>query len=99
MSDLISDLEQHAGRCHAVLENARPSAEKSREKSGGIRRSKDRGNRAAVTGGKHLDGFLELIAEILEEAGFSMLIYWQKRTELPGSFSLREAMGFADCCR
>ena len=30
---------------------------------------KDAGNRSAVTGGKHLDGFITLLAELLAEAG------------------------------
>ena len=86
MSDLISDLEQRLR--DAVMRFWRSAAIQLKSHGrnpGGIRRSKDRGNRAAVTGGKHLDGFLELIAEILEEAGLQRAhIYWQKRTELPG---------------
>jgi hypothetical protein len=51
------------------------------------RANKDRGDRAAVTGGKHLDGFRELVAEVLEEAGLQRAtIYWRKKTELPGWF-------------
>lgn len=45
----------------------------------------DRGERSAVTGGKHLDGFRELIAELLEASGLQRAtIYWRKKTELPG---------------
>src|SRR5205814_6010305 len=45
---------------------------------------KDRG---AVTGGKHLDGFRELVAALLEAAGLQRaVIYWRKKTELPGWF-------------
>lgn len=48
---------------------------------------KDRGERGAVTGGKHLDGFLKLVASLLEGAGLQRShIYWQAKTELPGWF-------------
>lgn len=57
------------------------------ERQGGEGGDKDRGSRGAVTGGKHLDGFLKLIAALLEEAGLQRShIYWQEKTELPGWF-------------
>jgi hypothetical protein len=57
------------------------------EKQGGDGGDKDRGDRGAVTGGKHLDGFRELVALLLEEAGLKRAtIYWRKLTELPGWF-------------
>lgn len=56
------------------------------QKQGG-ESAKDRGDRAAVTAGKHLDGFRELIAALLEEAGLlRATVYWRKQTELPGWF-------------
>ena len=46
---------------------------------------KDRGNRSAVTGGKHLDGFRELVAELLIASGLQRgTVYWRQKTELPG---------------
>jgi hypothetical protein len=40
-----------------------------------------------VTGGKHLDGFHELVATLLEAAGLQRAtIYWRQKTELPGWF-------------
>ncbi|MFO0844554.1 MAG: PaeR7I family type II restriction endonuclease [Gemmataceae bacterium] len=55
------------------------------EKQGGEDGDKDRGDRSAVTGGKHLDGFRELVALLLEEVGLKRAtIYWRKKTELPG---------------
>lgn len=52
---------------------------------GGIDRDKDRGERGAVTGGKHLDGFRELVVDLLVESGLQRAtIYWRQRTELPG---------------
>jgi len=54
-------------------------------RQGGDVGDKDRGDRSAVTGGRHLDGFGELIAALLEEAGLQRAtIYWRKKTELPG---------------
>jgi len=51
----------------------------------GLESDADRGDRRAVTGGKHLDGFLELLATLLQEAGLERShIYWHKNTELPG---------------
>lgn len=41
----------------------------------------------SVRAGKHLDGFRELISEILIAAGLRRTtIYWQQKTELPGWF-------------
>lgn len=40
-----------------------------------------------MTGGKHLDGFVELCRTLLLEAGLSDAeVYWQSRLELPGYF-------------
>jgi hypothetical protein len=57
------------------------------EKQGGQAGDKDRGDRSAVTGGKHLDGFRELIVELLVASGLQRAtVYWRKKTELPGWF-------------
>lgn len=57
------------------------------DRQGGTRGDKDRGARGAVTGGKHLDGFRELVALLLEAAGLQRAtIFWRKQTELPGWF-------------
>lgn len=61
------------------------------DRQGGDAADKDRGDRSAVTGGKHLDGFLTLIASLLERAGLQRShIYWQEKTELPGWFRAEE---------
>lgn len=52
------------------------------EKSG----RKDAGNRAAVTGGKHGDGFVALIADIVREAGIPDADVFARRTTLPCYF-------------
>ncbi len=57
------------------------------QSQGSVPGGKDRGDRAAVTGGKHLDGFRELVADLLVASGLQRAtIYWRKRTELPGWF-------------
>jgi hypothetical protein len=62
---------------------------------GGEEGDKDRGTRGAVTGGKHLDGFIQLIAALLEEAGLQRShIYWQEKTELPGWFRAEKDWDF-----
>lgn len=51
------------------------------------RRDADRGARAAVTGGKQMDGFCELIRYVPSEAGIEDLsIFHPNRLELPGFF-------------
>jgi hypothetical protein len=47
--------------------------------------TRDSGSRTAVTGGKQLDGFVELLRDFLEEAGLDRpCIYISKKVELPG---------------
>jgi hypothetical protein len=82
MNHLLADLD---GRlCEAVkfFWTQRGGQSKSQ---GGDEGDKDRGERGAVTGGKHLDGFRELVAVLLEAAGLQRAtIYWRTKTELPG---------------
>lgn len=47
---------------------------------------KDAGNRGAVTGGKHLDGFIKLLAKILSDAGLPDSAIHLGNTTLPGFF-------------
>ena len=47
---------------------------------------RDAGNRSAVTGGAQLDGFIELLASILEEVGIPDHTIFTKQTVLPGYF-------------
>jgi len=57
-------------------------------KKQGIRTGqKDAGRRTAVTGGKHLDGFITLCRDLLVKAGLSKAnVYWNSGRELPGFF-------------
>jgi len=84
MSDLPKDLQKRLKKAIARFWVCRGS---QAEAQGGEEGDKDRGTRAAVTGGKHLDGFIELIVALLEKAGLQRShIYWQEKTELPGWF-------------
>jgi hypothetical protein len=47
---------------------------------------KDAGNRSAVTGGKHLHGFVQLLTEVLTEAGLPDTAIHTRATTLPGYF-------------
>lgn len=53
---------------------------------GSVSGRKDTGNRSAVTGGKHLDGFINLFADILSEAGLPDSSIHAVSTTLPGYF-------------
>lgn len=84
MSDLLEDLDRKLRNAIQCFWNTRGS---QAEKQGGDKGDKDRGSRGAVTGGKHLDGFRELVATLLEEAGLQRAtICWRQKTELPGWF-------------
>jgi len=49
--------------------------------------SRDAGNRTAVTGGKQMDGFVELVRDFLVECGVEeSSIFCNKAVELPGWF-------------
>jgi len=54
-----------------------------KQKSG----SADRGGRAAVTGGKQMDGFCELVNQVLIDSGLpNAEVFTNKKLELPGFF-------------
>jgi hypothetical protein len=54
---------------------------------GGKTGQKDAGLRAAVTGGKHLDGFTQICRDLFVDAGLPEAhIFWNDRRELPGFY-------------
>lgn len=84
LNELLGDLDQRLRRAIKFFWQQRGSQSR---KQGGEEGEKDRGGRSAVTGGKHLDGFLRMVAALLEAAGLQRAtIYWNRRTELPGWF-------------
>ncbi|MBL8483095.1 MAG: restriction endonuclease [Rhodocyclaceae bacterium] len=56
------------------------------ERQGAASGTKDAGNRSAVTGGKHLDGFIGLLTRILCDAGLPDSTIYTGATTLPGYF-------------
>jgi hypothetical protein len=47
----------------------------------------DQGLRSAVTGGAHVDGFIDLFSEVITRAGIpERFIFRKKAVELPGYF-------------
>ncbi len=61
--------------------------EKQRKRQGAKTGRKDAGLRAAVTGGKHLDGFNDICRKLFASAGvLDAHVYWRTRRELPGFF-------------
>ncbi len=58
------------------------------ERQGAADGSKDTGNRAAVTGGAHIDGFIDLMKELLYESGLkdAEVVVARKSAILPGFF-------------
>jgi len=84
MNDLLKDSDRWLKKAVAYFWKRRGSHGKKQD---GDQGDKDRGDRSAVTGGKHLDGFREMVAGLLEAAGLQRAtIYWNKKTELPGWF-------------
>jgi Restriction endonuclease XhoI len=82
MSDLLADLEKRVADAVRTFWAMRL---RQADNQGGEGEARDRGDRRAVTGGKHLDGFRDLVAELLVESGLQRAtIYWRKKTELPG---------------
>lgn len=50
------------------------------------RNNHDTGNRGAVTGGKQMDGFVELLAKVATDMGVPQNCIYTKRNQLPGYF-------------
>lgn len=82
MPIILNDLE--ARTAIAVAHYWRTLAEQgSKQKTGDA----DRGTRAAVTGGKQMDGFCHLVQQVLIDNGMpSVSIFTSKKLELPGYF-------------
>jgi hypothetical protein len=53
--------------------------------------ARDAGSRTAVTGGKQLDGFVDLLRDFLEDAGLDRpCIYTSRKVELPGWYRAKK---------
>lgn len=95
MTTMLERLEEQLREAVAHFWSER---DKQAQRQGGKdRKKKDRGSRGAVTGGKHIDGFIRLIFNLLVEAGLSGATICCRarpvaeeaaggRTQLPGWF-------------
>lgn len=80
----MNDLDARVGEAIQHFWLTRTKQSKSQGKKTGQR---DAGHRTAVTGGKYLDGFVELCRDLLIDAGLPQAdIFWKSRMELPGYF-------------
>lgn len=71
----------------AAIKHFWTSREKQAANQGAKTGVRDAGARAAVTGGSQMDGFVNLIRDLLEESGVEKpLIYCDRKVELPGWF-------------
>jgi len=79
----MDDLQARLGKAIKHFWKTRARQATSQGKTG----QKDAGLRTAVTGGKHLDGFIMLCRDLLVEAGLpEASVYGRKGLELPGYF-------------
>jgi hypothetical protein len=80
----MRDLKKRVGEAIKLFWLTR---EAQSERQGGDTGRKDAGLRAAVTGGKHLDGFTDICRDLFIEAGVPEAhVYWKQKRELPGFY-------------
>jgi len=80
------DLEKELGAAVAHFWQAR---ERQKERQGAKTGRKDAGERSSVTAGKHADGFVRLVAAIVEDAGLpnvSIHVSMKRSRTLPGFY-------------
>ena len=69
----------------AAIKHFWGTRETQAQKQGEISGSKDAGARSAVTGGAQMNGFINLVRDVLCESGLpSAHVYCEKYVELPG---------------
>lgn len=80
-------MDDLAPRVKKAVQHFWETRKQQAEKQGGKTGKKDAGSRTAVTGGAQMDGFVELVRDLLREAGApDAAIICKRRTELPGYF-------------
>jgi len=83
MTSLIKDLDSHISQAVTHFWRKRQEQEDKQKASG----RKDQGSRSAVTGGAQMDGFIELITNIIVKSGIDkQFIFYDSALELPGFF-------------
>jgi len=79
-----NDLDKRVGKAIKLFWLTRDKQSKSQGTKTG---QKDAGLRAAVTGGKHLDGFIDICRDLFIKAGVPKAhVFWRDRKELPGYY-------------
>jgi hypothetical protein len=72
-------------RLSAAIQHFWKTRQRHSDRQGAQSGTRDPGSRTAVTGGKQLDGFVELLRDFLEDAGLDRAcIYTSQKVELPG---------------
>jgi hypothetical protein len=72
-------------RLHGAIKHFWGTRETQAQKQGGVSGSKDAGTRSAVTGGAQMNGFINLVRDLLCENGLAKAhVYCEKYVELPG---------------
>lgn len=79
----MMDYSERVGKAIQHFWRVRTQQHKKQGYASGV---KDYGTRGSVTGGKHLDGFIDLMKEILSETGLPDSSIYTKTTTLPGYF-------------
>ncbi|MBN2473220.1 MAG: restriction endonuclease [Pirellulales bacterium] len=80
----MDDLNARVGKAVKLFWQVR---DKQAANQGGRTGQRDADLRTAVTGGKHLDGFVALCRDLLIESGLPEAhLFWAKKLELPGFF-------------
>lgn len=82
-SNIFSDLPRYVSEAVRFYWETRTKQLEKQAGSG----AKDQGLRSAVTGGAQMDGFIELLTQLVIEAGIDRgHIYYRDSLELPGYF-------------
>ena len=80
---VLDELAERTKRAVAHYWGPRSAQRRKQEQSG----KADQGFRSAVTGGAHMDGFIDLFTELITQAGIhEQYIFRKKAVELPGFF-------------
>ncbi len=83
MVELPADLDKRIGAAIAHFWKTRTQQTKKQ----GRGQKKDQGERSAVTGGAQMDGFMDIVADLVCRAGIrKATVYKKKSLELPGFF-------------
>ena len=82
-NESIKNLTERTAQAVAHYWQTRAAQRRRQEESG----KADQGLRSAVTGGAHMDGFIDLFTELITQAGIPpQYVFRKKAVELPGFF-------------